>query len=303
MKKLLLSLILITPLLMQAQMSSQRWKAYRYEVDFGIGVSNFLGDLGGADQIGTHWMKDLEMSQTRPAIAAGIRYRLTPWLAIHPHLTYAKVAGDDKLTEEFFRNHRNLNFKSNIWELNTNLELYFLKEQVGHRYKLRGVRGSRGFEFSGYGFVGIGLFHFNPKGEYEGEWHELQPLGTEGQGLVPSREKYKRTQVCIPMGIGLKYTIDRRWGISLEYGLRYTFTDYIDDVSKTYYDRDALAQYNGTIAAALSDKSTPYYTNNNPETNNAGNQRGDPTHRDAYMFAVVSINYKIRTGRVSYPIF
>jgi hypothetical protein len=57
------------------------------------------------------------------------------------------------------------------------------------------------------------------------------------------------------MGIGFKYTIDRRWGISLEYGFRYTFTDYIDDVSKTYYDRDALAEYRGDLAAALSDKS------------------------------------------------
>ncbi len=303
MKRFILIIFLLAPLMLLAQRSSSRWKAYRYELNFGIGASNFLGDLGGANQIGTHFVKDLELSQTRFAMSAGLRYKLSQRLAIHPNITYGKVAGDDALTQEFFRNHRNLNFKSNIWEVNTNLEFFFLKESVGHRYKLRGVRGQRGYEFAGYVFAGIGAFHFNPKGEYEGNWYELQPLGTEGQGLVESREKYKRTQICIPMGIGFKYTIDRRWGLSLEYGLRYTFTDYIDDVSKTYYDRDALAQYNGFLSAALSDKSTPYYTNNNPENTNMGEQRGDPTHRDAYMFAIISINYKLRTGRVSYPVF
>ncbi|MEO8149253.1 MAG: DUF6089 family protein [Bacteroidia bacterium] len=303
MKKYLLIILFIIPSVIYAQMSRSRWKAYRYEVDLGIGASNFLGDLGGANQVGTHFVKDLELSQTRPAAAFGLRYKLSPSFAIHPHLTYGKVAGDDKLTEEFFRNHRNLNFKSNIFEFNTTVEYFFLKEQVGHRYKLRGVRGQRGYEFAGYIFGGLGVFHFNPKGEYEGNWYELQPLGTEGQGLVPSRNKYKRTQLCIPMGFGFKYAIDRRWGISLEYGLRYTFTDYVDDVSKTYYDRNALASYRGDIAAALSDKSTDYYTNNNPEYTNAGEQRGDPTHRDAYMFAIISVNYKLRTGRVSYPIF
>jgi len=303
MKKFIVLFLLSIPVLTQAQMSSRRWKAYRTEVNFGIGAANFLGDLGGANQIGTHFAKDLELSQTRLALTAGLRYKLSPYFALHPSISYGKVAGDDALTEEFFRNNRNLNFKSNIWEVNTTVEFFFLKEQVGHRYKLRGVRGLRGFEFAGYVFAGIGVFHFNPKGEYEGKWHELQPLGTEGQGLVPSREKYNLTQLCIPMGIGFKYTIDRRWGISLEYGFRYTFTDYIDDVSKTYYDRDALAEYRGDLAAALSDKSKGNYTNNNPATSNAGQQRGDPNHRNTYMFATVGVTYKIRTGRTSYPIF
>jgi hypothetical protein len=47
--------------------------------------------------------------------------------------------------------------------VNTTVEFFFLKEQVGHRYKLRGVRGLRGFEFAGYVFAGIGVFHFNQK--------------------------------------------------------------------------------------------------------------------------------------------
>jgi hypothetical protein len=83
-------------------MSSRRWKAYRTEVNFGIGAANFFGRLRRANQIGTHFAKDLELSQTRLALTAGLRYKLSPYFALHPSISYGKVAGDDALTEEFF---------------------------------------------------------------------------------------------------------------------------------------------------------------------------------------------------------
>ena len=145
--------------------------------------------------------------------------------------------------------------------------------------------------------MGIGVFHFNPKGELNDKWYELQPLGTEGQGVSPARDKYKRTQICIPFGIGGRYFFNRRWGVGFEFGLRKTFTDYIDDVSKTYYDPEAIRQANGPIAE--------YFSNPNPnaESTAVGQQRGDPRDKDAYMFAIISLHYKIRTGRTNFPIF
>lgn len=296
---ILLTAIVLLPCISDAQRSKQRWKAYRSEVHIGAGVTNFLGELGGADQIGTDYFKDLELNQTRIAISAGLRYKLSQMFSLNTHLTYGKVAGDDALTKEFFRNYRNLNFKSNIWELNSNFEFAFIKEQVGHRYRLKGVRGQRGFEMSAYGFVGVGLFYFNPKGEIDGEWVDLRDLSTEGQGLTSTRDKYSKVQFAIPIGIGFKYSFDRRWGIGLEYGIRKTFTDYIDDASKTYYDNNELFIQKGALSAAMadkSDKSFPYITA-------VGEQRGDPRDKDAYMFAIISINYKLRTGRSSYPMF
>lgn len=303
--KLFIVLVLITiPTLLFSQRrtkyKSKRWKSYRYEFDMGIGGTNFLGDLGGANQIGTNYFKDLEFSMTRLAVSAGMRYRLSPTIAIHPHIMYGKVAGDDKLTTEFFRSYRNLNFKSNIWEVNCNVEAFILKEQLGRKYKLRGVKGRKSFEVGMYLFAGIGAFRFNPKGEYEGAWYKLRPLHTEGQTFVETRKNYSRVQLCIPVGIGFKYNFDRRWGMTLEYGIRKTFTDYIDDVSKTYFDKNTLlSQENGALAYALSDKSDNSY----PGSTGAGQQRGDPRDKDAYMFAVFSVTYKLRTGRVNYPIF
>lgn len=293
------ALLILVPQFAEAQRYKQRWKAYRSEVHIGAGATNFLGELGGADQIGTDYFKDLELNQTRLAISAGLRYKLTQMFALNTHLSYGKISGDDALTKEFFRNYRNLNFKSNIYEINTNLEFSFIREQVGARYRLRGVRGQRGFEMSAYGFVGVGLFYFDPKGQIDGEWVKLRPLNTEGQGLTSTRKKYSNFQLAIPIGIGFKYSFDRRWGIGLEYGIRKTFTDYMDDASKTYYDNGDLFLQKGALSAAMADKSSKDF----PYITAAGEQRGDPRDKDAYMFAVISINYKLRTGRSSFPMF
>lgn len=301
MKKLYVLLIIavVLPGVMNAQRYKQRWKAYRTEVHFGAGPSNFLGELGGADQIGTDYLKDLEISQTRLSLSGGLRYKLSQMFAMNTKITYGKLSGSDDLTKEFFRHYRNLNFKTNIWELSTNLEVAFIREQVGHRYRLRGVRGQKGFEMSAYGFVGIGAFYFNPKGEKNGSWVKLRNLGTEGQGISSTRKKYSNVQVCIPVGIGFKYSFDRRWGIGLEYGIRKTFTDYIDDASKTYYNNNTLFIENGALAAAMADKSSKEF----PYITAAGEQRGDPRDKDSYMFAIISINYKLRSGRSAFPMF
>jgi hypothetical protein len=240
----------------------------------------------------------LEWSQTRLALAVGLRYKLSNYFALKSHLTYGRVSGDDKLTQEFFRNYRNLSFFSDIYEFNINFEGAFQQEQVGHRYRLRKVRGIRGYELYTYAFIGAGVFHMDPKTEFKGTSIRLQPLGTEGQGLVASRSKYSLFQFCIPVGIGFKYTLDRQWGIGLELGLRKTFTDYIDDVSTTFFD---FASYPGAdpLAALVADRSN----GTKPQITAAGAQRGDPRENDSYMFAIFSINYKLSSGRGFLPRF
>jgi hypothetical protein len=298
MKKIVL-LLLTALLLVPAISEAQRWKRQRYEFSFGLGISNFLGELGGANQIGTNYFRDLEWSLTRMAASVGLRYKLSNYFALKSHLTYGRVSGDDKLTTEYFRNYRNLNFFSDIYEFNVNFEGAFQQEQVGHRYRLRKVRGMKGYELYTYAFVGVGVFYFDPKTTYKGTTIRLQPLGTEGQGLIPSRNRYSLVQLCIPVGIGFKYTIDRTWGLGLELGIRKTFTDYIDDVSTTYFDFNNYPNANPD-AAALSDRSAKEPGRHNTD---AGEQRGDPRDKDSYMFGIFSINYKLKNGRNNLPRF
>jgi len=285
---------------------AQRWKYERYEFSFGVGISNFLGELGGANQIGTHYFQDYEFSETKIATAIGIRYKLSRYFALKTHFSYGQIGGDDKLTKEYFRNYRNLNFTSDIWEWNVNFEGAFQEEQIGHRYNYRRVKGLRTYELYMYAFAGVGVFYFDPKTVYKGKTYDLHALHTEGEGLPgdniygkPYPKNYSLVQPCIPLGVGFKYTLDRKWGVNLELGLRKTFTDYLDDVSREYIDPKLLFNNWGPVAVALADRSL----GGHPQTTAPGEERGDPRYKDSYMFAIFSVCYKIRNGRNNLPLF
>ena len=69
----------------------------------------------------------------------------------------------------------------------------------------------------------------------------LRPLRTEGQGMPGDTmfapgTTYGPVAICIPMGIGIKKAFNGNGGIKLEFGFRFTNTDYLDDVSGNYYD-------------------------------------------------------------------
>jgi len=271
----------------------------RYEVYYGTGATNFLGELGGANREGTNFVRDLEFSMTRPLLQLGMRYRILEALSTKVMLSYGWLRGDDALTLEMYRSNRNLHFRSPIVEFSGQLEYSIIREKQGHRYNLRRVRGLKGFKTNTYFFVGFGGLYFNPRAKYEGKWYSLQPMGTEGQGLVPTREKYKRVTMCIPYGIGFKYGLNRRWNIGLEFGVRKTFSDYLDDVSTTYYDNTLIQNANGNVAAYLADPSDGTH----PSWTAAYQQRGDAKDKDSYMFLSINLTYKLNTTRQGLPKF
>ena len=97
--------------------NSGYWKTHRSEYMIGLGLSNFLGELGGRDQIGSPFVWDLELSQTKPAASLGYRYHTAEKQALRLNFTYGILAGNDNLTSEVFRSNRNLNFKTDVFEL------------------------------------------------------------------------------------------------------------------------------------------------------------------------------------------
>jgi hypothetical protein len=294
-KRILFVLVLILPLFA----SAQRNKRYKWEACIGIGAANFLGDLGGANQIGTNGIRDLEVILTKPSISVTARYRKGRYWGYRAGFYWGQVSGYDYLTTERYRHNRNLHFKSHIFEFSAIGELYLTKERAGHVYKYKSLKGWRHIDIQTYFFGGVGGFYFDPKGSYYGTWLSLQPLGTEGQGVKPGMKKYSRVSVCIPLGIGFKYSLDRRWGIGIEYGLRKTFTDYIDDVSTVYYDPAEIAAANGSLGAAAVFFANPSQNEITAANNDGinptaiGQQRGDATDNDSYMFVHVTVNYKI----------
>ena len=292
---LLLAFLLCSEARGQYFRQSNYWKTQRQEVSLGFGLSNFLGELGGRDQIGSPFLWDLELSQTRPALHVDYRYYVAQKMAVRTRMTYGVLAGNDNLTQEEFRQNRNLSFRSDIYEFSLAYEFHLYREEVGHVYDLRGVQGTKSSRVGFYTFVGIGGFYFDPKAQFQNTWVRLKPLSTEGQGLPNGPPEYSNFAWCIPMVVGLRKSFSKTMSLGIELQYTKTYTDYIDDVSTTYFDPDILLSQRGEVATYLADPSLRtgrlYQYGLNPTA--AGQQRGDPDDLDSYLFLKVQLHYKL----------
>ena len=79
---LVLAFISLIPTLGNAQFSNQRWKQFRNEVYFGLGATQFLGDLGGSIESGNHGLKDMNMIATKFMLSAGLRVKMSERLTL-----------------------------------------------------------------------------------------------------------------------------------------------------------------------------------------------------------------------------
>ncbi|MEX2597476.1 MAG: hypothetical protein WEC59_11155 [Salibacteraceae bacterium] len=267
------------------------WKATRLEFMLGGGVSGFLGDLGGQDGVSKPFVYDLEPTETRYAISAGARYFLREYHAIRGYATYARVRGDDALTSYPNRRYRNLNFKSHILEFAGIYEFHILKPNYIHFMGAKSTRIFDGNRFGAYLSAGAGLFHFNPKGKLGGEYFALHPLRTEGQEFPDGPDGYKRMAFSFPLGGGVYMIMNRNFTVGLDFGYRWTTTDYIDDASTYYYNNDAIAGRDGKLAAYFANPSVAlgnevpepdWYTENQP--------RGGSNSNDTYLFLQLTLS-------------
>ena len=287
----LLFYFLILGFILPEVVSAQYYNRNRYEWVFGLGATNFLGDIGGSSTQGTHFIKDFNFGSTREMGSVGLRYMLSDYMAVKGGLYFGMLRGNDALSSEKDRHNRNINFRSPIVEISGQYEVYFNKEQVGHRYHIRHAHGMHNINIQGYAFVGIGAFFFNPQGYYQGNWYNLRPLSTEGEGFIPGRKNYSLTQFSIPFGAGVKMPLSENINVGFEIGYRKLFTDYLDDVSKTYVDPNLLLANRGAKAVELS------YRGNELKTGSTiyptGGQRGNPGYKDWYYFTGLTLSFRL----------
>lgn len=244
--------------------------------------------LGGSYYIGE--LNQVHLGQfTKPAGGVVFRYNFNKRLAARANGLYGILEAHDSHSPIPAFKQRNLSFKSNVIEFSAQLEFNFLDYEMGNERR----------KFTPYIFGGIAGFKFKPQGDLGGTWVDLQPLGTEGQGLPggASKKKYKLTQMSLPFGLGIRTHLAENIGLSIEWGLRKTFTDYIDDVSTTYYDPVALAAAHGAASAVLSDPSI----GKDPNYSNVGRQRGNPTNKDWYSFVGFALTVKFKSKEKACP--
>lgn len=270
---LLICFVAIFPFLLSAQDS---------EVGLIFGTSGYSGDLTP----NANW---LSTGQKHASLGIYLRKDLNRFTAFRGTFTYGKISGDDSKSNITGIQARNLSFQSNLLELSL----------VGEINPLG--TNSTGRKLLPYLYGGIAVFHFNPEANYNGQLVELQPLGTEGQGMDGFGNPYRLTQISIPLGAGVRYQISERINLGVDVGIRKTFTDYLDDVSGTYVNYNDLLAGNGSLAAALGNRSGEL----NPEGNvpvivPTGAQRGNALKDDWYFTAGITLGYKFSTKTRNY---
>lgn len=250
---------------------------YSQETDKSISLSIFTGAI--------NYQGDLQPSSftwLHSNFAGGISLRkpLTNRLTARVGFNYGTITAADAWNREYLK-PRNLSFTTTIKEAYAGLELSVLDISTKR--------------FTPYVYAGIALFHFNPwTRDNAGVKTYLQPLSTEGQGLsqYPEQKTYQLTQWAIPFGGGVRYAISDAFSIGLEFSQRKTFTDYLDDVSTHYVDRDVLLGAKGAKAVELAYRGGQA-PSGSPQYPAHGEQRGTPSEMDWYYFFGLSTDIKL----------
>jgi hypothetical protein len=262
----------------------------RTEYTFGLGLSSALTDIGGSPEAGTHFLRDFNPSAIRYGGFFGYRKRVGGSFSVKGVLTIGDLYGNDNLSSDPFRFNRNQNFRTFIFEPSIQAEYHFYQyNQPGHRYKIRHAHGFKRGAMDAYLFAGIGGFYYIDQGRYSnGQWYNLRPLSTEGEGLPGGISSYSPFALTFPAGLGLKYMLNSNWSLQMELSTRlWTSTDYLDDTHGNYFSPSEIQQNKGSVAAYFSHPVLGLI----PGQDIVGTERGDPTHNDTYMFIFFGANY------------
>jgi hypothetical protein len=243
------------------QLQAQTW-----EVGGSLGGSGYIGDLNP-----NHPVKI-----SGPSAGVFVKRNFDGYLSARITFSYARFgAADSTSSSQQFRD-RNLSFTDGVKELTAIGEFNFLKY----------IPDAGPNKFTPFIYTGIGIAAYAPRASFAGQNVGLRQLKTEGQIT-----QYGNNTVVIPYGVGIKYNIGGKFNLAADIGYRYTFTDYLDDVSGNYADKSKMTS---GFAQALSDRSgekTGVYIGT------PGTQRGDFKPRDTYFLLNFTISYTFVTQR------
>ena len=284
MKKLLVFILVL---------SFQNAYSQNHEITGGIGYSYYFGDLNTKHSAQAVALVGdfMDVNNFKMSYSLGYRYNFKNRFSIGLNFYHLYISGYDSdnsdAADALPRKRRNLSFQSAVNEgfVDFRIEPFRTEKRWAKDKAL----------LSPYLGAGIGLMSFNPKTfTSSGEEVELQPLGTEGQGLAGYGDKYSRLQPVVPISLGLKFIPKSRiFAISVDMNYNHTFTDYLDDVSTTYanpadfqnaYQISDPAKY--ALVTELSDRRPPEFVNS-PDI------RGNKDNNDYFFTGQIKFSYFI----------
>ncbi|NOS92577.1 MAG: hypothetical protein HOP30_11685 [Cyclobacteriaceae bacterium] len=271
-------------------------------VGFSVNALNYFGDLSpSASKLST------DLSFTKPGFGISFFHRFGPRYTLLAQYMYGTIKGSDSESASVsdkesavFRNRRNLSFSNTIHELSVLAYIDLFDNQATYISRVK---------WTPYIYTGGTLFLHNPqaiapktdlKGQplaEAGQYVDLQPLKTEGQS-------YGLTQFAIPFGAGARFRINEVMDIWADFGFRYTFTDYLDDVSNTYADLSTMTPLGQAMAYRTNELGVNGITPPNSSSPSGipgisvesgygrkGDKRGGASQNDIYMVTSIRLTY------------
>jgi hypothetical protein len=267
-------ILLLIPIAFSIKARAQNESQLVGEYGLTIGAAHYFGDLNNRAAV------------NRPKIALGAFFRkqFGNYTALRITAHFTQLGYSDQYSQNDFQRRRNLSFNTNIFEFAVRGDFNFFKF----------IPNDLDHLFTPYATLGVGVFSYDPYAYYSGNKVYLRPLNTEGETFYQGRKAYGTMAICIPIGFGVKYSVSDKLNVSFEISHRFTTTDYIDDVSKTYVGIDKFTTP-GTpsIAAILQDRSFETGAPIGVE----GRQRGFSKQKDQYAIAEIGISFNIMTYR------
>ena len=251
------------------------------EVGGSVGLSYYMGDINPRKPF----------VDSNLGWGALVRYYDGTRWAFRLAYSNLQLDGSDKASG--YRPERGLSFHDNVHDIAVIAEFNFFDY----------FTGSKRNRVSPYLFGGISLLMFNPKADDGTELCSIL-TDTDGDGLIDenssSTAKYRKMAVSLPFGIGVKYSVNRKIGMALEWRWHYAFTDWLDDCHG-YYPRykkvtdpnkPNYVQYadpTGFAEDVVGEDSSgnPIYGNDKQYI-----QRGNSANNDWYGYLNLSITYK-----------
>lgn len=268
--------------------------AQTHEFNAGMGYAYYIGDLNTLNNSNkgplAAVLDHTDLKNFKTNLSLGYRMNFRNQWSLGLTYNMMQISGYDNdvvaggyADIDFGRKIRNLSFFSTVNMATVDVRFEPLRKMAQWKNKK--------ILFSPYISGGVGIFGFNPKTVYINQKVELQPLGTEGQGLPGKPGKYSLTEWTVPIGMGIKcYTPNRKFsaGIDLRYNI--TFTDYLDDVSGSHANEKLIrSNYDAATAQMvidLANRIDPKYS-----AYPSDEPRGNPKNNDHIISGLIQFSY------------
>ncbi len=240
--------ILLLILLIPSEATAQRWKLRRYEAYAGTGTVHPFMDIGRVEDS----FRSFHLKGTRPNLTVGARYKIFSNLSGGLELSYIMFGGVD------VDNHMTVHsFMTNSFEHTADFQFDIVSG--GKALGTTALFNRRGMVNS-YNSTDV-YITFGVGGILS------KAIAYDINGEIDRNDVYFNNNtnygIVLPVGLGIKYSIDAYWSFGAEITGRFSFTDLLDGYAtpySNYQDRYILTSFRAVYKIRNDRKGRPIFS-------------------------------------------